>query len=39
MPNKQAELFSSPGFSFYKELRKELTEILELMGAKDKSET
>ncbi len=39
VPNKQAELFSSPGSAFHKELRKELTDILELMSPKDKSET
>lgn len=38
MPNKQAELFSSPGSAFHKELRKELTEILELMSPGDKAE-
>jgi DNA-binding transcriptional MerR regulator len=32
--NKQAELFST-GFSFHKELRKELTEILALMENSD----
>jgi DNA-binding transcriptional MerR regulator len=31
LPTKQAELFSSPGFSFHKELRKELVAILALM--------
>ncbi len=31
MPNKQSELFSSASFTFHKELRKELSEILELM--------
>lgn len=38
MPNKQVELFSSPGSAFHKELRKELTEILELMSPGEKSE-
>lgn len=32
MPQKQVEMFSTAGFSFHKELRKELTEILALMG-------
>jgi DNA-binding transcriptional MerR regulator len=31
VPTRQAELFSAAGFSFYKELRKELTEILALL--------
>ncbi len=39
MPNKQSELFSSPAFTFHKELRKELTEILELMTPGEKRET
>ncbi|MBV8867050.1 MAG: MerR family transcriptional regulator [Acidobacteriaceae bacterium] len=39
IPTKQSELFSSPGLTFHKELRKELTEILELMDSKNKSET
>jgi DNA-binding transcriptional MerR regulator len=34
--NKQAELFSTTGLSFHKELRKELTEILALI---DKAES
>ncbi len=38
IPNKQAELFSSPGSAFHKELRRELTEILELMSPRDKFE-
>ena len=36
MPNKQSELFSSPGFSFHKELRRELTEIVELLRREEK---
>lgn len=32
VPHKQAELFSTAGFTFHKELRKELTEILALIG-------
>jgi DNA-binding transcriptional MerR regulator len=31
MPQKQAELFSPGTFAFYRELRKELTEILALL--------
>jgi DNA-binding transcriptional MerR regulator len=36
MPNKQTELFSA-GFSFQKELRKELSEILALMKGPEES--
>ena len=32
MPQKQTELFSAANFSFHKELRKELTEILALIS-------
>ncbi len=35
-PHKQAELFSA-GFSFHKDLRKELSEILALMERADKT--
>lgn len=31
LPNRQAELFSAAGFSFHKELRKELAAILALI--------
>jgi hypothetical protein len=31
LPQKQVEMFSSAGFSFHKELRKELTDILLLL--------
>ena len=31
-PHKQAELFSTAGYTFHKELRKELAEILALIG-------
>ena len=31
MPQKQVEMFSTAGFAFHKELRKELTEILALL--------
>ncbi|MDQ2840707.1 MAG: MerR family transcriptional regulator [Acidobacteriota bacterium] len=37
-PQKQAELFSAPGISFHKELRKELSEILALMDREPKRE-
>ncbi len=37
VPNTQAELFSASGFSFHKELRKELAEILNMLESKDTS--
>jgi len=37
MPQKQVEMFSSAGFSFHKELRRELTEILAMMEAEKKA--
>ena len=33
-PQTQSELFASPGISFHKELRKELSEILALVESK-----
>jgi DNA-binding transcriptional MerR regulator len=36
MPQKQVELFSSASFSFHKELRKELGEILALLESHEK---
>jgi DNA-binding transcriptional MerR regulator len=37
MPQKQVEMFSNAGFSFHKELRRELTEILAMMEAEKKA--